>query len=226
MSEADKAIDQITQDMPEPQDHAIQAEQARLEAQEKATAAPAAPASKASPVDRDGARFHPDLHEADESGKPIVNKDGTLKKRRGRHGAKKDAARSQLNRPSQIEQMGADAAEAGRHMANAIFMFGRVVGGEEWEPMVVPEYGIDEQKQMGDAWSQYFSAKGVNDIPPGIAVTIVTGSYIAARLNKPITKTRLQKVKGWCFEKYGAWRGRKTAQKQKPNGRSDEKKSA
>lgn len=61
--------------------------------------------------------------------------------------------------------------------------------GEEWGP------NDSEPRLIADAFTRYFKATGVNDIPPGMALVLVLTSYTMARMTKPTIKDRF--VMGW-----------------------------
>ena len=70
-------------------------------------------------------------------------------------------------------------------VVETIFTLGQAIGGEDWRP------NENERVFMLDAWSSYFRAKGITDMPPGWAVLIATAAYSLPRLRKPKTQARV-----------------------------------
>jgi len=75
-----------------------------------------------------------------------------------------------------------------------------VFNSEEWQP--INSGGVHEFEELQNAYKIYFVAKGVIDIPPGLALVMTIGVISARRINKPITKTKIQKVKEWIVKKW------------------------
>lgn len=180
MGDIEEIGSKLAQDMPAVQDHTIAAEEER--AAERAAAL----------TDADGRPFDPAIHVAAEDGSPVVNAKGFIRKKSGRGSPK-----SKLGAP--IVQ--APPVKVGHQIAEAIFMLGRVIGGEEWAPRADVELGIDERAQMRDAWGRFAEEKGWSDVPPGLAVVIVTGAYVAPRFALPQTRSRARRVKEWFLYK-------------------------
>ena len=178
-----EVLEEITRDMPEVQEHAIEAEK---EKQNGSTS-----------LDDFGRAFDPEIHATDDEGKPKINKDGTFRKKR-------QSKKSKLSMPG--DEPGSVSIKVGHQMAESIFNFGQLIGGEEWAPIRNEKYGVDERQQMRDAWANYAAEKSWHDFPPGVAVTMVTMAYVIPRLSMPKTKTRLQTAKEWVYAKYLLWR--------------------
>ncbi len=190
MASNEQVLGGIVEEMPTPQPHAI--EQAQEET--KTTA------SKAQ-VDDFGRAFDPAIHATDSDGNPRINKDGTFRKKRGSQKS------SQVNLPGTTP--GDVSTKIGKSIAESIFQIGQLIGGEEWAPIRNEEYGVDERRQMHEAWTAYAEEKEIEDFPPGVAVTIAMLGYIVPRFAMPKTKTRAEKFKDWCTLKYVQWKGRK-----------------
>ena len=152
--------------------------------------------------------FDPVIHATDENGQPIPKKGGGWQKRRGKKSGSvsntKPTVQSQLGKinansgPSTKELA---AREAGRAAAGMIFQAGMLLGGEEWQPLIDSDLGINEPVTMAKAWGDYFVAKDIEDFPPGIALSIALIGYAVPRLTQPKTKTRLQRLGLWVKEK-------------------------
>ncbi|HHJ14267.1 MAG TPA: hypothetical protein ENJ79_07800 [Gammaproteobacteria bacterium] len=153
--------------------------------------------------DKFGFAFDPELHETKKNGEPKLSKNGLLCRRPG---PRKKASKSYVFRgapqePTAGPAPGTEAAHyaaAGRAMAETIFGIGQAFFGSEWAPRVDEAMGLDERAQMSDAWAQYFRAKGVVDIPPGIAVSVAMASYALPRLATEQTKGRLRRMVEWA----------------------------
>jgi len=188
--------------MPDVQEHAV------------AQAAREQQATESAQTDKSGALFDPAIHVAGADGKPTITVRGTFALKRGRKSPSASAApsapsarNSMLGGPAappspqamQMQQQQAQEAQsraAGVAAAELLFMCGRMIGGEEWEPMQNKAVGLDERTMMHGAFGDYFVASGVKDIPPGAALTFCICAYIAPRFAMPKTQTRYQKVKG------------------------------
>ena len=70
-----------------------------------------------------------------------------------------------------------------------------MVDGDEWKP------DANERKVMETTYGDYMVAQGITDIPPGVAVALVTFAYVSPRFAKPKTRTwfgaRWEGVKSW-----------------------------
>lgn len=77
--------------------------------------------------------------------------------------------------------------------ANMTIMSGYMIGGEDFKPGPnILAGGMDDQKILADAYEGYFRSKGIADLPPGIALTMALGIYVAPRLRQPTTQSRLK----------------------------------
>ena len=203
-------ISQIADDMPEPQEHAINTEQAREAVKSYRSN------SYSHLTDRNGEAFDPDIHVTDENGEPKLTQNGSLRIKPGKGSSKyKRDQGSSVGAGPRGQTTGAaagpprDPYAAGAAIADSIFALGQVIGGDEWAPVHDPKTGTDERAQMKQAWGRYCAEKGIGDVPPGVAVTMVTVAYIAPRLAMPKTKTRLQRAKDWIGNKVARYRMRR-----------------
>lgn len=135
--------------------------------------------------------FNPDIHATDENGNPVRNKSGSYRKKRGR-------------------KKGLDSADlagqqVGVMMAGIFFGVAQQIGGDEWQPTPI------ERENIGVAAGVYANSKGVEDLPPGLALAIVVIAYAAPRFTKPQTRQKMSQArKNWRLFK---WFNRK---KEKP----------
>jgi len=162
--------------------------------------------------DKFGFKFDPALHEVKKDNTPKLSKNGLLCRKPGRT---KTKTRSRVFTGPQPAGEGAAAPEAmpgteahhyaaaGNAMAQTIFAIGVALGGEEWQPAKNEALGLNESDQMAAAWADYFRAKGVVDIPPGMAVGIACASYALPRLAMPKTRGRLGRLVDWFKRRKG-----------------------
>lgn len=80
---------------------------------------------------------------------------------------------------------------AGAAATAALIAVGVTAFGDEW----IPRKG--EPENLQGAFAAYFRAKGVADVPPGLALAIAVLGYAGPRFTQPETLTRLQKFKLW-----------------------------
>jgi hypothetical protein len=192
--------------MPDVQPHAIQARRDDR-------------ANNATAPDVDGTIFDPAIHAVDDDGKPKKTLLGKFAKKRARDKGVKNSGTPAVSRlgtgkPAQSADdkkaaQEAEARNAGAIAAGAMFTFGMLIGGEEWQPIKDHTTGTDEAAMMAKAFGDYFAAKGMTDIPPGVALCIAIGGYIVPRCFMPKTQTRFQKIKNWIGAKYIKWKARR-----------------
>lgn len=186
------ATDLYDDNRPTPSQHAIDAE--RAEAESKII------------LDKSGAAFDPAQHASDKDGNPLYGVAGNFQKKRGRRAGASNKHGSKIGTPAQgpqsVQNSGQSFKMIGQATAESVFMAGRVIGGEDWEPIKNDDLGIDERAQMSEAWAQYAEAKQWKDIPPGVLVSIVMLGYIGPRLAKPKTKTRIKVAWLWLKDKF------------------------
>lgn len=155
--------------------------------------------------DRDGLSFDPRFHKVDADGEPILNKDGSLRRKSGKG--------SPNSRPvSTAPRVGDPAAyDAYRATATGIVesvqMLGMLVGGDEWRYIRDPDHGIDERAQGIEAWTGFCEAYGMQDFPPGVAVAIWGTAYVGVRLTQPKTQSRLKAAWYWARSKVSRNKG-------------------
>lgn len=180
---AEAAAD-ILDRLPEVQEHAIQQHEAA-----------AAQADADVPRDIDGVPFDPKIH----TGTQLKN--GRWRMRRGAVagstvGKSRRESATQTVDPQAEKRalLESQSRAAGAVAAASVFMIGRALGGREWEPRTDP---VNEVEMMQTAFGDYFVAKGVNDFPPGVALTVALAMYAAPRFAMPETQTRMQRFKSW-----------------------------
>ena len=112
---------------------------------------------------------------------------------------KKSKSQSHIASDSDSVDTGGDGPvyqEMGAVMATSVISLCMILGGEEFRP------DVGEPEAMAGAWASYFQAKGYNQFSPEVMLVMVTGGYVAKRLNMPQTKSRMN----YYWEKFKAWR--------------------
>ena len=165
----------------------------------------------------DTGAFDPEIHVVDKvTGEPKRNKDGSFRRR---HGRKKETE-SVIADSAQVA--GSDGSKAAAIVTVAqIEIIGRLIGGDEWQYVKRDDIGIDERQQGVDAFTAYFQANGVVDIPPGVAIAIWGFGYIAPRFTMPKTQSRVKLVGAWIGDKWARFRHRKRKPRTKPVEKKD-----
>ena len=196
----------LADEQPEVSEHTVSAE---MEKQEQRKA------QFADLRDSDGNSFDPEIHVTDSEGNPSLTKNNKLRKRPGRKGGSASGStKSHVAAPgssTQIssQQQSQNARQSGRHAARMFASVSMMIGGEEFRPMKDEKAGIDEMQGLEEAFGDYFESKEWEDIPPGIALTMVCFSFLAPRFLMPKTKSRVSKMKDWIAAKYFAYKTRK-----------------
>lgn len=173
------------------------------------------------PTDSDGVAFDPAIHAADSSGNGIKTATGKWRKRRG--ASKSGATGSRVGSASSAASAGGPTAEqqaaraAGIAMTQMVFILGQAFGGAEWAPRTINnekgEVVMDENVMMTEAHVAYCEAKGIKDIPPGVALAFAYISYAAPRFTMPETKKRAARAKTWFTLQIAKWRVRRELKK-------------
>lgn len=188
--------------MPDVQQHAVDMAAQELQARESAQ------------TDKAGVSFDPSVHVVGADGKGVLTVRGTWAQKRGRKAGNAGSVQpvtkpgnSVLGGPAapqspqqaqamQLQHQEAQSRQAGVAAAEMLFMAGRAIGGEEWEPATDAKIGLDERAMMRQAFGDYFVASGKTDIPPGTALAFCIIAYAAPRFAMPKTQSRFQRVKG------------------------------
>ncbi len=120
------------------------------------------------PTDTQGAKFDKEIHRTDDDGEPLLTKKGKFWVRPGR--SKIAQLKTEV---IELEETGPDLSfqQTASMAVMAIEQIGIMVGGTEAR-METPE-----RENMVDVYTQFFEEHGVSDIPPGIALAIVSVSY-------------------------------------------------
>jgi|LGVF01.1.fsa_nt_gb hypothetical protein len=143
-----------------------------------------------------GRAFNSALHKIGVDGKPVLTPKGFLKTLAGKGRRSNIGGLSNPTAPGTPTAPEPNYEACGLTAAHSIFFFAQGIGGQEWEP---------DQKEavyMSSAWTEYFRAKGIQDIPPGVMLLTALISYAAPRFGKPVTKSRCKKAYSWLISKF------------------------
>ncbi|AUR98301.1 hypothetical protein NVP1249A_07 [Vibrio phage 1.249.A._10N.261.55.B9] len=194
----DNIANTLADSMPEVQEHAIEQEKAKTDAERE---------KWADLEDVDGNTFDPAIHKTNKDAEPTLSRTGKLIKKPGRKGGGGSSSGpsvigvKQEAKPDPEQAARIQARASGKMAANLLMTLGIVAGGEEWQPIKDPTTGIDEKQMLESAFADYFEATGKTDIPPGMALTVAIGGYALPRFTMPKTRSRMQKVKDWVVRK-------------------------
>lgn len=179
--------------------------------------------------DSEGNRFDPAIHATKPDGSPSLTSSGKFRKKRQskvhRPGAEK-AAQSDPQSQQLTEQQKAQARAAGVACAEIMFRSAQVLGGPEWEPIKDDKKGIDERRDMHEAFALYCEQKGVTDIPPGALLAITIAAYAMPRFALPETQSRTKRFTVWVANKFYQLRGRKKNAARSDSGNDGKRENA
>lgn len=145
-----------------------------------------------------GEEFDPDIHLSDKDGNPRLTKHGKFRLKPGRKTGTDHSAKQRINRPNAAnENISPEMSMAAETAASMYINSGVMLFGEEW----IPDSAKREREHLVSAFEQYFIAKGIEDIPPGLALAIAMFGYAAPRLHMPQTQYRLSTFILWSRSK-------------------------
>ena len=185
---------EILDNMPEPQQHAIDA------AQSQATEAQS---NEEGEKDDSGEVWNASIHATGSDGKGVRTAKGLWRRRKGTGAGPRTASKVYRPADGKADQAKSEAAQklaeqtqaacraAGGAAASSVFMIGRIFGGDKWSP-TEPEVILQT-----DAWAAYFQAKGITEFPPSLAVCIAVAGYAGPRFFLPESKERMGSIKHW-----------------------------
>lgn len=145
-------------------------------------------------TDDHGNVFDPNVHATDDHGNPKLTKTGKFRKKRGAN----QGDNSRINIPRPQSELSVDVAHASMAVTALFITGGQMFFGEEWKPE-----SEAEQNALNKAFYDYFKAKGLGDLPPGVALACALGMYTSKRLAKPTTSQRISYALGWITGKIG-----------------------
>lgn len=184
--------------------------------------------------DKRGDTFDPNIHAVEEDGTPKMTAAGNFSKKRGRKAGQTNSTLNtgSVQKPQETidpqKALKNKQRQAGNAAANTLITLGVVMGGEEWQPIKNEEHGIDEKFTLEMAFSDYFEAKQMEDIPAGIALSIAIIGYAAPRFTMPKTQERSKslwgKVKKWWINRKLKKHGLKAEEVKKDTEKQENKK--
>lgn len=197
----DAIVSEIAESAPHVQEHTIAAHTAK---------------QTSAPTDSDGVGFDPALHATGSDGKGILTAAGRWRKKRGAAAT----ARSQIGgAKAGTGTSGADQAATATGIACAEMTIGTctMIFGPEWQARVIKsesgEVTLDEREYMSKCYADYCNAKGIKDIPPGVALTMSLLAYAAPRFAQPETAERAGTIREWVACKVASWKVKKELKK-------------
>lgn len=229
-ADLDSLGDTLVSEIPEPQGHAI----------EEATRAAAAenPQTVVSgELDELGVPWNPEFHATGADGKGIRTAKGAWRKRRGVAGSRPYLNTSAANSapaepkedPSVTEQRTLEHQNrmAGAMAGTMLVRISAAVGGKEFLPRNITAAGVtyNEEQFLQTAFGDYFVAKGISDIPPGMVLASALCMYYLPRFQEPAVKERAGGFMHWVKKKGSQvwvwWKYRKGGKPpEKANGKS------
>jgi hypothetical protein len=224
-SSLDDTARELVSEIPEPQQHAI--DQARTEQALD-------PAQPPPTVETDvlGVPWNPAEHATGQDGKGVRTAKGSWRKRRGLKGSQSHVATDAAGRvpePSQ-EEINKRSAEHQSRMAGAVvgtlvIRISTAVGGDHFSSRThsVPNTDIKwtDQGMLQEAFGDFFVAKGVTDVPPGVALTGALMMYYLPRFQEPAVRERAGGIIHWTKERVARiahWFKYRRSGGKKPNG--------
>ena len=150
--------------------------------------------------DKKGNVFDSTIHSMDEAGNPKYNASGTFSKKRGRK-ANPTIVETNVGNEAAENVARTQALQAGRASSELVFMIGKIIGGDEWSPIINPEYGLNEPEQMTDAFAAYYLATGKTEMSPWLGLAVCLSTYTLLRMRMPKTKKRMYTVVTWIKSK-------------------------
>lgn len=187
VSDADKLLEQVAADRPEPIDQETIDVTARIDEMQK----------EVQRQDSTGAEFNPDIHATTADGEPSITKGGRFRRRK----------------QSSIEPDDIARQKAAEYSALAFVQLGVVLFGDEWQPIVSDKE--NEKEMITNAFDDYYKEQGVVKIPAWLGLTIALGGFSIRRFSQPVTKSRLQKLKDIIIKKLSFIRSRFVGRKPK-----------
>lgn len=211
LASIDSIADNLSQNMPDVQPHAIDHE--RAQNQQKTD-------QFGELRDKDGNAFDPQIHRTDKDGNPVLSAKDKLIRKPGRKSGSAAPPRQSViadapgQSPAEITarddmQMRAAGMALGKVAANTMISICTLIS-DEWKPTIDEEHGIDERQYLENAFGEYFVATGKTDLPPSWGLGIAISAYAIPRFGKPKTKSRLAQFGSWIKKKYINWKLRKT----------------
>jgi hypothetical protein len=141
-----------------------------------------------STIDIDGEHFDPDIHATDKNGKPVKNKNGTWRKKRGRTAGKSTKKSSkEIEEQRKLEE----SYKASGIMCATVQELGMTaVFGDAGK-----FESIAQSKHTADVWESYLRSKEVSELPPSVMVVACVVSHGVRAAQKPEAQPRVESMK-------------------------------
>src|SRR5271163_1870457 len=242
--------DTLVNEIPEPQAHAI--DQARVDAAREAENISGDTPSSLE-LDALGIPWDPTQHATGKDGKGVRTDKGAWRKRRGVTGSasylgKGSKTQTKTPDPAEVEALNKQTLEkqnrmAGMMAAAMLINVSTAIGGDEFQARRIKIPGTDatydEREFLSQAFGDYFVAKQITDLPPGMVLVSALSMYYLPRFREPKVRERGGKIGAW-FKDKAQWiyfkikyRGKKPPDKVTPksgktfdNARKDETQAA
>ncbi len=146
-------------------------------------------------IDSVGDSFDPDIHMTGRDGVPKYTKTGKFRKKRILKSEPEPEPESERD-PRFLNAAVATVA--------AVEMMAVMMGGDDFRMVSDKKKGIDERAMGVEAFATYYEAKGIDDIPPGVALAVWAIAYAAPRFAIPRVRERF----GWIRKPF-RWISRK-----------------
>lgn len=218
----------LVNEIPEPQQHAIDQANAERET-ETGTASDVE-------VDELGMPWNPEFHATGSDGKGIRTSRGTWRKRRGVSGSPSqlNTGRAKVDEPAPPtveQQTEAQCRMAGAMMGTLMVRLSVGVGGNAFLPRMLTIPGlqqpVSEQDMLNGAWGDYFVANGITTLPPWAALMGALSMYYLPRFQDTEVRQRVGGVMGWFKDKITRtvvwWKYRKQGGKAPKNRKVSDK---
>lgn len=203
----DATADTLTAEIPEPQQHAIDqaiADEARQN-----------PGSDtAVELDELGIPWNSAEHATGPDGKGIRTVKGAWRKRRGLKGsashlntgaAKPAEAPPEDPSIAQTRTLEHQNRMAGAMAGTMLVRISAAIGGKEFLPRTITVPGgltYHEEQFLQTAFGDYFVAKGITDIPPGMVLCSALCMYFLPRFQEPAVRERSGRFVRWMKERF------------------------
>lgn len=155
-------------------------------------------------TDAVGCRFNPLIHETGSDGKGVLGKNGQWRKKRGRKsGQHVNTASNTTEGNTSVLEPTEQAKQLGAVSAHLTFTTCTVLLGDEWQPIIDAEKGINEPKTLAEAYAVCYDYYGIEAPAPWAVLAIALAGYILPRLQLPKTQGRLTRLYLWLRTKLG-----------------------
>ena len=212
MSELETLVINTVESMSEPSDFAI--DQFNQDATPESTGGGATdtPSDTVPDTDSDGKFFDPEQHAVTADGTPKRTQAGRWAKKRGRKSGSTVGGQTGPSEDQRAAMSGSATHQTGKAAAAMLITCGMLVS-DEFQPTRDHASGVDERLMLESAFAEYFAAKDIDDIPPGVALSFAILAYIGPRLTQPKTQSRSKQFGNWIGQKWLKRKNKKAAAK-------------